>query len=474
MNRKNSTKEGRIMFQGKLQSLKGVIQQTKSEITNTVKTVQENKEKQKEQLALAEKMLRETNEAFINDLNETDYEALLQLCFDTYNIWGEDNKIGLQGVFKNRVTTAEGVSKQLEVAKRLRQYENEQQLVVVCTSTLKDYFEKIQEIPFIEEYWGKTGLISIPGASKCYGEFEDLLVTRNYEACLKSYGHFSSLETFIQTIGVENFYTLKALLFIAKELGFSQGKDDWRKYLKAIDKNAIIYTAEYVYNATKEKMGLEAGQMVLMLDQGKKKQAQDWIVWKDQKVLKMIQKNGEYICGKKDFAHISKEIDLDEVMYFKVEGEVYREQKISGGGSSDTIVGTVVGGLVGGTAGAAFGAILDSNDTKDIKSELVTHDTRKVLLRCKDQEKNLYFRFEDFEIFQALIPNKEYDIVEESRKRNLLDAEAPKSQIVVEETTISSQMDVIEQIKKLSELKEMGILSEEEFNAKKSELLSRI
>lgn len=35
-------------------------------------------------------------------------------------------------------------------------------------------------------------------------------------------------------------------------------------------------------------------------------------------------------------------------------------------------------------------------------------------------------------------------------------------------------MDIPEQIRKLSELKEQGILTEEEFNAKKSELLSRL
>ena len=34
--------------------------------------------------------------------------------------------------------------------------------------------------------------------------------------------------------------------------------------------------------------------------------------------------------------------------------------------------------------------------------------------------------------------------------------------------------DVLDQIKKLSELKDAGILSEEEFNSKKTELLSKL
>jgi len=38
----------------------------------------------------------------------------------------------------------------------------------------------------------------------------------------------------------------------------------------------------------------------------------------------------------------------------------------------------------------------------------------------------------------------------------------------------SSESDIIEQIRKLAELKDAGILSESEFDAKKSELLSRI
>lgn len=37
-----------------------------------------------------------------------------------------------------------------------------------------------------------------------------------------------------------------------------------------------------------------------------------------------------------------------------------------------------------------------------------------------------------------------------------------------------SQTDVLEQIKKLASLKEAGILSEEEFTSKKTELLSKL
>ena len=41
-------------------------------------------------------------------------------------------------------------------------------------------------------------------------------------------------------------------------------------------------------------------------------------------------------------------------------------------------------------------------------------------------------------------------------------------------TVVSSQPNAIEQIEKLAALKDKGIISEDEFNAKKSELLSRL
>lgn len=55
--------------------------------------------------------------------------------------------------------------------------------------------------------------------------------------------------------------------------------------------------------------------------------------------------------------------------------------------------------------------------------------------------------------------------------------QAQRTVIVQNQTPVQStpvQVDVIDQIKKLSDLKDMGILTEDEFNAKKAELLSKI
>ena len=49
-----------------------------------------------------------------------------------------------------------------------------------------------------------------------------------------------------------------------------------------------------------------------------------------------------------------------------------------------------------------------------------------------------------------------------------------QKQAASQPTVIQQQPDVLDQIQKLAALKESGILSEEEFNQKKNELLSKL
>lgn len=58
--------------------------------------------------------------------------------------------------------------------------------------------------------------------------------------------------------------------------------------------------------------------------------------------------------------------------------------------------------------------------------------------------------------------------------RRSIKEEAKKPQVVVQQAAASAAPDPLEQLEKLNKLKEMGVISEEEFNAKKADLLSKL
>ena len=145
------------------------------------------------------------------------------------------------------------------------------------------------------------------------------------------------------------------------------------------------------------------------------------------------------------------DIDIDAIQFFRQEGEVYRETKISGGGGGgSSIAGAVVGGVIAGPAGAVIGS---RRKTQEIKSELITHDERITLLIT--QENEYKFRYKDYDVFMQLIPQK-----------------AEKN--VAMEYMQSDKRSAAEKIKEIAALRDAGIINEEEFQEKKTELLSRI
>ena len=58
-------------------------------------------------------------------------------------------------------------------------------------------------------------------------------------------------------------------------------------------------------------------------------------------------------------------------------------------------------------------------------------------------------------------------------RRNIKEV-SRQPQVVVQQSTPAVQADPLEQLQKLQKLKEAGILTEDEFNAKKADILSKI
>ncbi len=151
------------------------------------------------------------------------------------------------------------------------------------------------------------------------------------------------------------------------------------------------------------------------------------------------------------------EIDIDEIRMFRRDGELYRETKITGGGGGgSSVAGALIGGVIAGQTGALIGS---RKGTQEIKSEIVTHDSRKVLLTAKEEEYE--FCHNDFDAFMRLIPQKE------------------QSNVYAQSVSVGQERQenagsVSGQIKELASLRDEGIITEEEFQTKKTELLSRI
>ena len=157
-------------------------------------------------------------------------------------------------------------------------------------------------------------------------------------------------------------------------------------------------------------------------------------------------------------------IPVSQIEYFSKRGEIFRESKISGGGGGGSSVGgAVAGGLIAGEAGAVIGSRKKVNE---IKSELITHDTRETFLNYFDNNErhSLFFDIDAYQIFNDWIPEKEYNIVHAIKSSEII-----KTQINAE-----SNKSVTDQLRELAKLRDDGIITENEFNEKKKQLLDRI
>jgi hypothetical protein len=152
-----------------------------------------------------------------------------------------------------------------------------------------------------------------------------------------------------------------------------------------------------------------------------------------------------------DFGKVS--IKLKDVIFFARHGDFYTNTLVTGGGSS--IAGAITGSIIAGDVGAIVGS------RKEIKSTIVNVDKRQTILHVihDGKEYYLYFSSESYESFLSIIPQKLFDICQNNQ---------------VQQSSNSQESDVYTQITKLSELKDQGILTEEEFSNKKRQLLDKI
>ena len=186
-------------------------------------------------------------------------------------------------------------------------------------------------------------------------------------------------------------------------------------------------------------------------------------MWKSEETISF------FACAPDDIRSISiadlkvYTIPVSQIEYFSKQGEIFRENKISGGGGGgSSIGGAVAGGLIAGETGAIIGSRKKVNE---IKSELITHDSRETFLNyfVGNERHSLFFDHVAFQIFNDLIPEKEFSIVNAIKS----------SEIIKNQISTNSQKNVTDQLRELAKLRDEGIITENEFSEKKKQLLDK-
>lgn len=171
-------------------------------------------------------------------------------------------------------------------------------------------------------------------------------------------------------------------------------------------------------------------------------------IWKSDNKLIIISR--DYIS---DVGKI--EIPIDDIKSFKRFGDLHSYTNVTGGGGGgSSLGGAVVGGVIAGGAGAVVGS---RKKVEEVKTEHIIEDERQTILEVQGKDRIHYitFKSKDYDVFLKLVPNKEVTFIENKNDK-------------------ISNTDIYKDIEELSKLKDKGILTEEEFNNKKQDLLSKI
>jgi len=163
-----------------------------------------------------------------------------------------------------------------------------------------------------------------------------------------------------------------------------------------------------------------------------------------------------------------KKIPKNKIKYFKVEGDLINETKISGGGGGGS---SISGALVGGIVAGGVGAIIGSRKGIDpIKSEFITHDNRKIVFCFENQNNKIesyHFIYDNaIKVFNDLIPNKNYDLIKVQERKT--------KQSQKKTSTIKKSESYTDNLRELAKLRDEGIITDEEFNEKKNIILRKI
>lgn len=137
-------------------------------------------------------------------------------------------------------------------------------------------------------------------------------------------------------------------------------------------------------------------------------------------------------------------LDVNKINYYTLQGDKYAFTNIKGGGSS--LGKAVVGGAIAGGAGAVIAS------RNKIESTTAVVDDRRTMIYYEDNHQKSIIVLSSFayEYLLSVLPEKEYNFVMSQKE---------------------SANSNISELEQLASLRDKGILTEEEFNIKKKQLL---
>ena len=194
----------------------------------------------------------------------------------------------------------------------------------------------------------------------------------------------------------------------------------------------------------------------------------NWI-WVENNIFYEAEKANRYIerylnSNEENHEVMVEMISVKDIQYFSKEGDVQYTTKISGGGGGgSSIGGAIVGGLLAGEAGAIIGSRKQANE---ITTETVKHDGRSTLIRYYKGGQVLTINYIGIEVYDYLlkmIPEKD-----------LLTQQLKSKQIPDNDTSQVNSDSIEEKLISIKKLHEKGLITEEEYNKKKNEILKYI
>lgn len=160
------------------------------------------------------------------------------------------------------------------------------------------------------------------------------------------------------------------------------------------------------------------------------------------------------------------EIQFNKIKYYYTSGDKYYENKISGGGSTGpNIAGAIIGEQIAGIGGAFA---MGQSKTNPIESKLIVHDERRTVIAYKEDSgliNKCLLPFDFYDILYDAIPDLSRDVVENpSRKVQVLSKQ--------DQEITSDQIEA--KLKKLLDLKNRGIIDDQDYQEQKSKLLNKM
>ena len=166
-----------------------------------------------------------------------------------------------------------------------------------------------------------------------------------------------------------------------------------------------------------------------------------------------------------------EEIPVKDIQYFSKEGDVqYTTRVFGGGGGGSSVGGAIVGGLIAGDAGVVIGS---RKQTEAIKSEVVTHDSRKTIIRYYKENQIFAITYSGFSVYEYLltkIPEKDLLTIQLNANKNSTSVK----QVEESKKVITAAGNIKEKLETIKNLYDSGLITEEEYAKKKDDILSKI